>query len=169
MEKLSKKLNLGCGYRKLKGFLNVDIEASVKPDKIVDLNSKKWNLPDNHFEYIRAINVIEHLKDFKTVFSNMYRISKNGCIWYLDVPAYNSEIMAYDWQHNQQMRFTRGTFDFFTKDYKVIGKEYSKWMKLEILEIKSHGVRFIPNKLRLRLSKYFPVCSHFIYKLKVIK
>lgn len=166
---MKQKLNLGCGYEKLKDFTNVDILEKVSPDIVIDLNKKYWNLPDNYFSYILADNIIEHLNDFKNTFKNIYRISKNNCIWKIEVPAYNSEIMAQDWQHNQQMKFTRKTFDYFTKQINCIAKEYSTFMKLEVLEINSIGIRFLPNKLRLILSKYFPICSHFIFKLKVIK
>ncbi len=58
------KLNIGCGYKKLKGYINIDINSDVKPDFVMSA----WNLdfPDNHFIEIYASQVIEHLGFFKT-------------------------------------------------------------------------------------------------------
>ncbi|MEM4605442.1 MAG: hypothetical protein QW103_00170 [Candidatus Pacearchaeota archaeon] len=35
MEKKGLKLNLGCGTKKLKGFINCDIDPSCNPDKVM--------------------------------------------------------------------------------------------------------------------------------------
>ncbi|MCH8945295.1 MAG: hypothetical protein IIA85_00010 [Nanoarchaeota archaeon] len=43
------KLNLGCGFNKIDGYLNCDVSNEVKPDKLVDLN-KKLPFKDNSVE-----------------------------------------------------------------------------------------------------------------------
>ena len=40
------KLNLGSGNRKLPGWVNVDMDPTSNPDKVVDLN-KKFPFEDN--------------------------------------------------------------------------------------------------------------------------
>ena len=37
------RLNLGCGNTHIDGFLNVDKEASCRPDKIQDLENFPWD------------------------------------------------------------------------------------------------------------------------------
>jgi len=36
------KLNLGCGYHKRSGFLNVDVRSECLPDMTVDLERTPW-------------------------------------------------------------------------------------------------------------------------------
>lgn len=55
-----KKLNLGCGYDIRKDFINIDSEAFHKPDIVSDIINLS-NLPSNHFEYILAQDVLEHI------------------------------------------------------------------------------------------------------------
>ena len=52
------KLHLGSGIKRLKGFLNVDLDPNVNPDIIADLR----NLPfdDSSVDEIYACAVIEH-------------------------------------------------------------------------------------------------------------
>lgn len=53
-----KKLHLGCGRRKIKDWLNVDLSNS---DINIDLSNKKLPFEDNFFEVIVSQHVIEHL------------------------------------------------------------------------------------------------------------
>lgn len=54
------KLNVGCGRVKKAGYLNVDIDPSVKPDLILNISSI---LPfkDEKFQVIEAYHIIEHI------------------------------------------------------------------------------------------------------------
>jgi len=85
-----KKLNLGCGWRKIPGFLNIDISPEVKPDMVVDLSE---GLPflDNTFEEIYSSHVIEHIIPckFRFVLEEIGRVAKNGCILELYLPLDN--------------------------------------------------------------------------------
>ncbi|MCX7641818.1 MAG: hypothetical protein N2Z20_04205 [Elusimicrobiales bacterium] len=57
------KLNVGCGIKKLNGYLNVDINPNVKPDYIMPM----WNLSfdDDYFNEVLAVHVVEHVGFFK--------------------------------------------------------------------------------------------------------
>lgn len=58
------KINVGCGYKKLEGYINVDFNPDVKPDFVMPA----WNLDfeDSSANEILADQVIEHLGFFKT-------------------------------------------------------------------------------------------------------
>lgn len=55
------KLNLGCGFRKAEGYVNVDLQAAAEPDLVLDLEDLPWPWPDGAIAHIRAHHVLEHL------------------------------------------------------------------------------------------------------------
>ncbi len=55
------KLNLGCGFKKIPGFINVDKEARCEPDHVVDLEKFPWPWADNSITEVMAIHTLEHL------------------------------------------------------------------------------------------------------------
>ena len=54
-------LNLGCGEDHIEHAVNVDIDASVNPDVVVDLQATPWPWADNAFEQVFASHILEHL------------------------------------------------------------------------------------------------------------
>ena len=97
-DKESKKLNLGCGLKKFKGYHNVDISPIVKPDEVVDLN-KEWPWAENTYTHIVAKDVIEHLDDPVHAIKEMYRVSENGAIWEIQVPHWRCDTALDDPGH----------------------------------------------------------------------
>jgi SAM-dependent methyltransferase len=61
---LPKKANLGCGWDKREGFLNIDLHDWHKPDVVGDITSLP-DLPSGHFTYLLAQDVLEHLERSK--------------------------------------------------------------------------------------------------------
>lgn len=120
-DRVTKRLNLGCGTKKIEGFVNVDINPLFKPDKIVDLNTFPWPFEDNEFDHIVAKDVLEHLgdtsSDFIKVMKELYRITHNGGIWEVQTPHWNCDIAIDDPDHKRKI--TPGMFGLFNKN-KVI-------------------------------------------------
>ena len=56
-------LDLGCGSNKAKGAFGVDIHPYEGVDLVLNVNQTPWDLPDNHFEQIRSLHVIEHVEN----------------------------------------------------------------------------------------------------------
>lgn len=54
------KLHLGCGDRRLDGWLNVDGQATAAADRVVNVYDM-WSLPRDHFTWAYASHLIEHL------------------------------------------------------------------------------------------------------------
>jgi len=99
-EKVNKSLNLGCGFNKINGFLNVDVSPMCNPDMVVDLEKTPWPFEKNEFSHIVVKDILEHLKnDFSETIKEMYRISDNGAVWEIQVPHPKSDLFLDDPTH----------------------------------------------------------------------
>jgi hypothetical protein len=116
-DKEKKRINLGCGLKKFKNFLNVDKYAVVNPDQVVDLEQFPWPWKDSEFDHIVAKDILEHLgatgDDFIKVIKEMYRISGNGAIWEIVVPHWRCDTALDDPTHKRAI--TVGMFHLFNK------------------------------------------------------
>lgn len=86
------KLNIGCGFSKIPGYLNIDKEAGCEPDQVVDLE-KPWPFADSSVSEIRASHVLEHLGQetevFLLIMKEMYRVCSSGAKILIQVPHHN--------------------------------------------------------------------------------
>ena len=84
------RLNLGCGSRKLAGWVNVDRYAGCQPDQVVDLEQLPWPWADNSVEEIQLIHVLEHLgqspERYLAIVGELYRICAPGAKIFIVVP-----------------------------------------------------------------------------------
>lgn len=84
------KFNMGCGNRKLAGFLNVDAVETASPDQMRDLETTPWPWPDSCAEEIHFIHSLEHMgadpKVFLAIMAETYRIAADGCRVQINVP-----------------------------------------------------------------------------------
>lgn len=124
-----KKLNLGCGFKKLNDHWNIDIEKKCNPDQVVDLEITPWPYEDNFFEKITADNILEHLGQDPKVFTNiikeMYRVSINGAEWYVNVPHHRCDLFWDDYTHVRAL--SAKTFKMFDQkvNYESIERKLS--------------------------------------------
>lgn len=56
------KLNLCCGEGKLKDFVNIDKQALVQPDLVLDLTKEPYPYEDNSVDEIWLMHGIEHIE-----------------------------------------------------------------------------------------------------------
>ena len=84
------RLNLGCGFNKRDGFVNVDRFADCAPDQIVDLEEFPWPWPDDSVDEICMSHVLEHLgaatETYFAVIGELYRICRHGARVTITVP-----------------------------------------------------------------------------------
>ena len=157
MKKTYNRLNMGCGFKKLKGYCNVDICEKCEPDQIFDFEKLKWPWKDNSFERIHANNCLEHLgqtpKSFLNILKEMYRISKDGCTWDINVPHYRCDNYWNDFTHVRVI--TPTTFTLFDQvknanslkqnfSDSVFGLTYN--IDLEVKDIQYHLSHLFKNR-----------------------
>jgi SAM-dependent methyltransferase len=112
-----RRLNLGCGFDRLDGFLNVDNFSQCQPDALLDIEATPWGLPDSHFEYVLIKHVLEHVgADFPTfmrVMQELYRVCAHGAEVEIHVPHYRHETWWSDPTHVRA--FTALTFRMMSR------------------------------------------------------
>ena len=95
------KLNLGCGEKRIPGYINVDKYGS--PDIKHDLESFPWPWETNSVSDILLIHVLEHLgKDVEIyfgIFKEMYRICNHGAKIKIIVPHFRHQFFYDDPTH----------------------------------------------------------------------
>jgi hypothetical protein len=83
-------LNLGCGYRKRDGWVNVDAAPACDPDVILDIEKLPWPWPDDSVERVAFIHSLEHMGRDPAVFlgimKELYRVCRNGAEIEIVVP-----------------------------------------------------------------------------------
>ncbi len=76
------RLNLGCGFNKRDGFVNVDIGEHCAPDVVHDLERTPWPWDDSAVGEIYMSHVLEHLGAttdvYFAVLREMYRYAATG-------------------------------------------------------------------------------------------
>ena len=81
------KLNLGCGDRKIHGFINVDIRKKANPDVVDDIFMlNKFNINSAYLIY--ACHCLEHLTAKKTqkALNRWYEILQKNGVLRISVP-----------------------------------------------------------------------------------
>ncbi|MCF7795450.1 class I SAM-dependent methyltransferase [Patescibacteria group bacterium] len=103
------KLNLGCGLKKLDGYINVDIRDSCNPDVYHDLNILPYPFLDNTFKKIILDHVIEHLDNTLDILVELHRISLNNSEIIIKCPHFST-----NWVHpGHKSAISVHLFDFF--------------------------------------------------------
>jgi predicted SAM-dependent methyltransferase len=96
------KLNIGGGFKRYDGFLNVDYDAGCNPDYVVNLETGTIPIPDNSVDEVKAYHVLEHLGEgFFHCLQELYRVCENGAIIDIVVPHHRHEFFLNDTTHKR--------------------------------------------------------------------
>jgi hypothetical protein len=94
------KINIGGGYKKYDGFVNVDNNEQSKPDYVVDLETDVLPFEDSSVSEVKAYHILEHLGDgFFHLMIELYRVCENQAIIDIQVPHHRHEVFFGDATH----------------------------------------------------------------------
>ncbi len=133
LSKSGKKiLDIGCGNEKLPGALGLDVNPNSRADIIHDLEIYPYPFPDQAFDEVRAVSVIEHITDIIMTMEELHRITKTGGIIKITVPFFASRYYYTDITHKHS--FASRSFDYFDPSEELSRYHYSncKFKKLKV-------------------------------------
>jgi hypothetical protein len=90
LDGISMRLNLGCGTRKIEGWVNSDKAPECNPDQVVDLEKLPWPWPDDSAEEVMLSHVLEHIggtsDGYLGIIKELYRVCRDGATVHVVVP-----------------------------------------------------------------------------------
>ncbi len=114
-----KALDVGCGRRKLKGAVGLDISQKSEAEIICDFNQIPWPLGENSFDLILLNQALEHGCDIFKILGEVYRVARPGARVIIQVPFFRSPDASADPTHRHF--FTSRSLDFV-----IIGEKLSQ-------------------------------------------
>ena len=112
------KLNLGCGFDKRDGYVNLDGFSKCNPDILWDIENIQWPFADNTFDEILIKHVLEHVGQtftmFKSIMQEIYRVSRSNARIQIQVPNYKHVTFWADPSHVRA--FDQITFEMMSRE-----------------------------------------------------
>ncbi|MFZ1997086.1 MAG: methyltransferase domain-containing protein [Solirubrobacteraceae bacterium] len=108
-------LNIGSGARPYPGAVNLDITSDTDPDIVHDIREFPWPFPDNRFDEVHAIDVLEHVPDMVASMEEIHRICRPGARVHIVVPHFSSNNSYTDPTHAHHLSLM--SFDYFTGEH----------------------------------------------------
>jgi len=110
------KLNIGGGYKKYNGFLNVDYDSHCNPDYVCDIEKESLPFKDNSVDEIKVHHILEHLGEgYFSFLKEMYRVCQDGAIIDVVVPHHRHDNFFNDPTHRRPI--TIDGLRMFSKKY----------------------------------------------------
>jgi SAM-dependent methyltransferase len=106
-------LNLGSGSDNYEGYINIDLGRYPNVHIVSPL--EKIPYQDSTVDLVVSNSVLEHIKDYKTVINEIYRVLKPGSYFYLSVPSFCMRHHKYDFH-----RWTIPGLLEMLKDFEVV-------------------------------------------------
>jgi SAM-dependent methyltransferase len=95
------KVNLGAGYKRFDGFVNVDDDPLTKPEYLVDLEAGKLPFEDNSVDEMICSHILEHIWNFIPLMQEIHRVCKHGAIINIVSPYHLHDIQFIDPTHKR--------------------------------------------------------------------
>lgn len=154
---MTRILDLGCGARKEKGAIGVEILPLEGVDLIADLRKPPYPFQSNSFDVFYFNDVIEHLPNTIATMEEVYRLARPDARVFIRVVNWNSHYTAMDPTHVKA--FTENSFDFFGKR---VGRSYYTQARFDVERIRyifNAQVKRVLRSKRLMKFLSFYLCN----------
>ncbi|MBM7563874.1 class I SAM-dependent methyltransferase [Paenibacillus sacheonensis] len=152
------RVDLGCGLNKHRDCMGIDVDASLNPDLVHDLN-ERLPLEDDSVSFLLACRSLEYAKDLRGVMKEIYRVCKHKAVVCIVAPHAQAAIHV----ANPSIR---SAFNEYTPYY-LTPKEHHH----EIVSAVQFSPEFIPaepSEMDFRLLRmeffYFPLYLSPLYE-----
>jgi SAM-dependent methyltransferase len=125
-------IELGCGRRKAKDAIGLDINARSDADVLCDLSANFLPLQDSCCDKVLCFDVLEHIPDFIHAVEEIWRVSKPGAVVEISCPFMSSVNYFSDPTHVRA--FTSRSFDYFIEGTSAFSYAYSD-ARFQILSV----------------------------------
>jgi predicted SAM-dependent methyltransferase len=119
------KLNLGCGFNKKDGFVNVDKFDTCGPDLVMDLEVTPWRFETSEVDEVLFNHSLEHIGQstdtFLAIIKELYRVCKGGATIQVNVPHPRHDHFLEDPTHVRAV--TPEMFNMFSKKHNLFWKK----------------------------------------------
>lgn len=143
------RLNLGCGLRKLGGFLNIDQCKDVEPDLVLELGAVPLPYADDSVAEVQGHDFLEHLPTAQALFhvlNECHRVLVADGLAVFRTPNFLSKSHP-DWalgDPTHHRLFVPHTWDYFTaghEQYEQNGRFYGikPWHVVNLLMLDGDG------------------------------
>ena len=161
-------LHLGSGESPLEGAMTVDLNPSVRPTHVWNLNQTPWPFDDDTFDLVAALSIIEHLDDFLAVMGEIHRVCRHDAQVNILVPHFSSAAAFVDPTHKRY--FSARSCDYFVRGTEI-EREYGFYVpyrfKMERCYVDlAPGFRMIPGALWLARAHTALWENSFCYVLR---
>jgi predicted SAM-dependent methyltransferase len=144
------RLNVGCGLDIRAGWVNLD-SVDYGGNTLCDLNRYPWPFPDNHFDEVYASHILEHMGNFNSVATEIWRVCKPGAVFTVKVPFFLST--KYYSEPDHRIPFGIRSFDNYEDVRGRKLKFYEKW-KLGHRTNYGSPARFVVDSKRFHFSNF---------------
>ena len=164
-----KKLDIGCGNKKVPGAIGIDFNPNLDADVVHDLNIFPYPFDDGEFDEVHILGTLFLLNDSVKVMEEVYRICKLGAHVVVLQPYFRSVWNYVDpWVKNFG---TVHSFAFYDPDdaickryesstarFKTLSIRFNEGLPLGVIKrlVVAFANRF-PRKYELYLSHLFPL------------
>jgi len=111
------RLNLGCGNKRLPGWVNVDFVPETRPDQVWNLERLPWPWADNSVDEVLMEHVLEHLGAAPDVYigiiKELHRVCRDGAKINVVVPHPRHDVFLADPTHVRPI--TPADLDMFSQ------------------------------------------------------
>lgn len=182
------KLNIGCGEKILKGWVNVDFMAG--PEVIAhDIMSFPWPFDDDRFDYLLAMHILEHIPQYvypfpgdilNGVLDEMFRVMKDGGTIEIHVPHPRNPWTLCHMGHTRLvgLRTFQGLLNgddtasseiaYLVRKYRLELLDYKVWYNVNIGKITDYHFRKYLGRIGGHITRFLghPEVSRMVFRLR---